>query len=239
MKQKTKILLGFIPISISIPVAILSAEPIQWPVEDGGNGHWYERISEPLTWEEAKFAAEEHGGHLATITSQEEHDFTLQFSPGGAPGVTHIGARQNLKTGEWNWITDEPWNYTSWYPGEPNNNGGNEDYLTLWVTPGTWCDVNAQYQARYLVEYQDCNENGIFDGTEINDGIATDFNQNNIPDDCECLADVDENNVVDILDLLLVISRWEQPGPLGDIDFSGTVDISDLLYLINNWGECP
>jgi hypothetical protein len=215
------------------------AAPVQWPVEDGGNGHWYERIDNPLTWEEARVAAEDAGGHLATITSQEEHDFTLQFSPGGAPGVTHIGALQHVNTGEWNWVTGEPWNYTSWYPSEPNNNGGNEDYLTLWVTPGTWCDVNAQYLARYLVEYEDCNENGQFDSTEIIDGNATDYNLNNIPDDCECLADVDGDNTVGVLDLLLVIARWGQPSPLGDVDFSGTVDVNDLLYLINTWGECP
>ena len=202
MKRLKKLLLGITPIAVGLPITFVGAEPIEWALEDGGNGHWYERIDDPLTWSEAKTAAEELGGYLATITSTDEHDFTLQFSPGGAPGVTHIGARQNPKTGEWFWITGETWGYTSWYPGEPNNNGGNEDYLTLWVTPGTWCDVNAQYLARYLVEYEDCNENGIIDGIDIIDGISTDYNENTVPDDCECLADVDKNNVVDILETI-------------------------------------
>lgn len=239
MKRKTKLLLGCIPFSLGLPLTLVTAEPIQWTIEEGGNGHWYERIDEPLTWQEAKTASEELGGHLATITTQEEHDFTLQFSPGGAPGVTHIGARQNLKTGSWFWITDEPFTYTSWYPGEPNNHNGNEDYIALWVTPGTWNDVNDQYLARFLVEYEDCNNNGLFDSTEIVNGTATDYNENGLPDDCECLADIDETGNVDALDLLLVIARWGQSSPLGDVDYDGIVNVNDLLYVVDNWGGCP
>ena len=46
-----------------------------------GNGHYYKVFSGPnseypqLTWEEAKLACEQLGGHLVTITSSEEQDF--------------------------------------------------------------------------------------------------------------------------------------------------------------------
>jgi hypothetical protein len=54
-----------------------------------------------------------------------------------------------------------------------------------------------------------------------------------------CLGDVDGNGVVDVLDLLDVISDW---GPcLGcatDIEVDGQVDILDLLEVLSAWGDC-
>ena len=41
-------------------------------VAEPTDGHKYEIFRETLTWEEAKAACEAKGGHLATITSQEE-----------------------------------------------------------------------------------------------------------------------------------------------------------------------
>ena len=55
-----------------------------------------------------------------------------------------------------------------------------------------------------------------------------------------CTGDVNGDLVVDILDLLEVISQW---GPCGggctaDIDDDGKVDILDLLEVIGAWGAC-
>lgn len=48
-----------------------------WPVEDGGNSHYYEVVSAPtgITWAGANSRAIERGGYLATITSQAENLF--------------------------------------------------------------------------------------------------------------------------------------------------------------------
>ncbi|MEY5032006.1 MAG: hypothetical protein RL354_1037, partial [Planctomycetota bacterium] len=47
----------------------MAADAVQWRVEDGGNGHWYEVNPSGLTWEAAKQFAESLGGHLVTVTS--------------------------------------------------------------------------------------------------------------------------------------------------------------------------
>lgn len=53
-------------------------------------------------------------------------------------------------------------------------------------------------------------------------------------------GDVDRNDVVNVADLLLVISNWGPcPNPLTcpeDLNVSGQVDVADLLEVIANWG---
>ena len=45
-------------------VMAAQATPVQWQVEEGGNGHWYELVTSEtiLTWHEAQAAAEASGG---------------------------------------------------------------------------------------------------------------------------------------------------------------------------------
>ncbi len=59
-----------------------------------------------------------------------------------------------------------------------------------------------------------------------------------------CSADIDGNGVVDVLDLLAVLSQWGPcPAPPNccpaDIDFSGVVGTGDLLLVLGQWGVCP
>lgn len=85
----------------------------------------------------------------------------------------------------------------------------------------------------------DCNGNEVSDYEDIKVGYSEDLNSNSVPDECECLADVDGNNAVDTLDILMVIARWGQPDPVGDVDYDGVVNVSDLLYVVGSWGGCP
>lgn len=141
------------------------AIPIQW----SGNGHWYELVLDPTgsttsSWNSASAAAASQGGYLVTITSAEENAFVYslismysgdQIGPytGGyqLPGSTE-------PNGGWVWATGEPFVYTNWFPGEPNNYQGIEHYLTFsWPnTPGslyepTWNDVPGGFGA-YILE---------------------------------------------------------------------------------------
>ena len=52
-----------------------------------------------------------------------------------------------------------------------------------------------------------------------------------------CKADLHIDGIIDVNDLLLVISQFGLSG-MGDIDNSGAVDVNDLLLLIEAWGEC-
>ena len=69
------VVLGF------IGVQPLFAAPVEWPVSSGGNGHSYEAVNvgSPISWTQAKTAAEQAGGHLATLTSEAENSFVFHL----------------------------------------------------------------------------------------------------------------------------------------------------------------
>jgi hypothetical protein len=58
-----------------------------------------------------------------------------------------------------------------------------------------------------------------------------------------CPADVTHDQLVDIDDLLFVLTHWGATGfpgeVMGDITHDGIVNIDDLLAVINGWGACP
>ena len=106
--------------------------------------------------------------------------------------------------------------------------------------------VNVAYAATfngeqdvYFVRIGDCNANGVHDGTDLAEGTSQDINGNGIPDECECLGDIDGNRVVNLGDLVAVLAAW---GPCDecpeDIDGNGTVDFVDVLAVLSAWGPC-
>ena len=125
------------------------------PVYNPANGHWYQEVvpSQRITWPDAEAAAELVSfaggrGHLATVTSPAENQFVSAYlSAIGPQGGIWLGALQDRTArdysepaGGWRWITGEPWGYTSWSGGEPNNAGGGEDALEG-NSLGSWNDV--------------------------------------------------------------------------------------------------
>jgi hypothetical protein len=130
--------------------------PIQWQVGDGGNGHWYESINELVSWTTAKSNAEALGGYLTTITSAQENSFI--WNNVDSPSWRWLGGLKNGNN--WTWVTGEPWSYSNWYPGEPNNMGGYEYYLQFSpnASDGTWNDNSdsgflSGISTGYIIEY--------------------------------------------------------------------------------------
>lgn len=94
----------------------------------------YRVVDGSFTWEQAKADAEAKGGHLATITSEEEWSKIVQSLGDSLKGKNlWLGATDAEQEGNWKWITGEAWGYTRWQPGEPNNcvldSSTDEDYL--------------------------------------------------------------------------------------------------------------
>ncbi|MBT4584627.1 MAG: choice-of-anchor D domain-containing protein [Phycisphaerae bacterium] len=50
-------------------------------------------------------------------------------------------------------------------------------------------------------------------------------------------ADINEDGVVDVVDLLIIIDQWGQTDSSADINEDGIVNVSDLLMLIDYWGS--
>jgi hypothetical protein len=89
----------------------------------------------------------------------------------------------------------------------------------------------------------DCNRNCIDDVQDIIDGSSTDLNGNNVPDECECMADFDDDGAVDVHDLLILIGAWGDistpENPLAtDLDGNGVVAVHDLLIAVGEYGSC-
>lgn len=123
---------------------------IEWPVAAGGNGHAYlpVAVSSLISWDDAARLAREHGGYLATITSAGENAFIYSLIEGsqfwnGEHGPVLGGYQRPGSTepaGGWTWVSGEPWSYSNWSGGQPDNGDSpSEDGLTF-VRGGTWND---------------------------------------------------------------------------------------------------
>ncbi|MFX0206445.1 MAG: right-handed parallel beta-helix repeat-containing protein, partial [Candidatus Hodarchaeota archaeon] len=110
------------------------------------DGHEYQLIKTSRTWNDAKTDCEAQGGHLVTITSQEENNFVQNLARGDS---IWIGLTDETIEGEWQWVTGEPLTYTNWNGGEPNDYGG-EDYTEM-QEDGLWNDVPGSYFVHFYV----------------------------------------------------------------------------------------
>ena len=116
--------------------------------------HTYEIINTRMTWQEAAEYCESVGGYLATIESQTEYDKIVTLAESSGRKVLWLGAVRNSKQ-NFEWITDEEFSFTRWLSGEPNNEGGNENYLVMfrvneqWV----WADVPNDVSPYYSEDY--------------------------------------------------------------------------------------
>jgi hypothetical protein len=136
-EMKKKLLVGLaIGIFFIGMTGIASATPVQWTTGVGANGHWYDVVVSPLTWEQAQSNLALAGDYLATITSAEEQSFIasllVSYTSDSSPAGFMIGGSQPTGSSEpgggWEWVTGEAWSYSNWGGGEPNNAGG-EGYL--------------------------------------------------------------------------------------------------------------
>lgn len=119
------------------------------------SNHIYSVFDVKMDWIEAGKLAENKGGYLITITSQEEQDIVDELLEYGASAQYWIGATDESEEGEnseWSWMTDEIFNYTNWHAGEPNNTNNNEHYAGVYSN-GTWNNFpNSYSDIGYIME---------------------------------------------------------------------------------------
>ncbi|MCH8921558.1 MAG: tandem-95 repeat protein [Planctomycetes bacterium] len=129
-------------------------------VEWSANGHFYALVREQIRWEAARDAAAAMNyrgavGHLATITSLAEQTFLNQNVLNTITGEVFVGLTDEVDEGDFRWITGEPFNFSYWRGGEPNN-ANNDDYVELQSSFGwRWNDVSSNDQSPgYIVEFE-------------------------------------------------------------------------------------
>jgi hypothetical protein len=190
-----------------------AAQPVQWRVEDGGNGHWYEgvRFNGPLPWSAARDLAAAKGGSLVSVTSATEDAFVRTrfleddwlYRPGYCCQGPWIGAYNNGNG--WSWTDGSTWGYTNWHPGNPNEIP--PTVACYWNTR-QWQDQNevpnggpGEFNSiAAIIEWSaDCNNDGIVDKGQILSGELPDANNNGIPDGGPTITSqpIDQNVDVD------------------------------------------
>lgn len=124
------------------------------------NGNIYVLFTESRNWFDAKTCCENLGGHLATITSEEEQAFIASYMKAlhttTAFAYAWLGGYRDGNN--WYWVTGEAFEYTNWNAGEPNNTSGIE--WIVHIFPGAdyeWNDTNPEMKSAYLCEFE-CEE---------------------------------------------------------------------------------
>lgn len=158
----------------ALMVSAAGADPVLFP----GTGHYYEVVVTPnVGWVAARDAAAARGGYLASITSAEENAFVLglvldtpdawyvlQNRRAIGPwlgGYQPSGLRPASEG--WTWVSGEPWSYTNWSAGQPDNDDTGESFVHFsnlgTMLDGTWNDRaenDANRDTGYVIEF---NEN--------------------------------------------------------------------------------
>lgn len=157
------------PLALVLALAMLlpvTAGAVQLPEDAAYFGSSaYKIYAASTTWSEAKQRCEELGGHLATITSQEEQSFLEQLN--SSSRRLWIGGGRD-DSNNWFWVTGEPWSYTHWAAGEPNNSANvvsNENRIAMW--PKEWNDLNENNkseQSGFICEW-DLDDRTSFNST--------------------------------------------------------------------------
>lgn len=143
-------------------------------------GQCYRYFGDRVTWEEAKNRCKNHHSfngqaHLLSIFGSEENDFAYDLfrtSAGVTPdrvrtGPPYYGAWIGLyqetpgSTRPFIWSdSGAPASFESWLPGQPDNNGNNEDCAHFWRrnarddTSRSWNDLLCSRELPYICKVQ-------------------------------------------------------------------------------------
>ncbi len=123
-------------------------------------GHRYQFLAGPFVRDEASDKARALGGHLLTINSAEEQQWIEKSFAAVIPsGWCRIGGERDPDTKPWRWTTKEPFDYTQWAPGSPDESPARRG-LFLCRTDGKlpWKNSYWSHSASTVVEWDDDGE---------------------------------------------------------------------------------
>ncbi len=168
-----------VAVNYNLPVVVDNCPQCSGPASLPGftylgelNGHKYFRSNNlDKTWQQAKDWAIGLGAHLATLTSEAENNFLT------GPEAW-IGLTDEAVEGTFVWVTGEPFVYSNWFPGNPNNGGGIEDHVfTNFFGTNKWVDHDGTTFKPFIIEFE-CNPTpaqtaGLPSGSVFPIGVTT------------------------------------------------------------------
>jgi len=107
--------------------------------ETHGN-HCFKWKTHSETWNTAETCCKIENAHLASITSDSISKYVEEGIRSRNLTGVWIGANDKDKEGTWKWTDGSPFEYTNWYPGQPNSYYGDGEDCAQQLF-GFWADV--------------------------------------------------------------------------------------------------
>ena len=120
-------------------------------------GNIYMLFDEDVLFSGAVKKCEQLGGHLVTVTSQDEQKIINQLiAKGGRNNYWIAMSDVGKKSGSYYWITGEAKGYTNWIEGQPNANKGENGVIVQKNYSGGWNDIatNLNTQVGFICEIE-------------------------------------------------------------------------------------
>lgn len=217
---------GFTTIVVYFALAqsVQAASVLSGPEVNPSNGHSYYLLTSDF-WGPSEDAAVALGGHLVTVNDQTENDWVFDTFAlfDGESRTLWTGYHRLAPAGPFVWVSGDPISFENWFPGEPNNSTGTEDYAAFVPTAQSsgkqWFDMFAS------TTYNGTPIHGVVEAVPV---LPGDFNG---------------NGAVENADLTLLLNNWSQPVPPTPPGWIGTpltapaVNNDELTALLNNWGR--
>ena len=179
--------------------SIAAGDAVEWRVADGGNGHWYQRETNGMTWDAARAFSQARGGDLVSLEAAGEWQWVSANVPGSFYLVGGYQRADATSVSEgWTWLTGSPISgLQTNFDDNPCGFGSavedhQQDYIEMVgavigdINSGLVGSCTDDGARPFLIEWSaDCNNDGIVDYGQCRDGSLPDFNGNNIPDCCE------------------------------------------------------
>lgn len=118
------------------------------------NGHTYHVFDQKLTWDSAEALCEAKGGYLASVVNPGVQAFLESFID---KAVWIGGYSPSGMMNDWTWVGGQPWGYTNWSIGQPDNSSGNNPYVQMGVSGawggGKWSNRSPTETCYYVCEW--------------------------------------------------------------------------------------
>ena len=102
-----------------------------------------------------------NGGHLASITSEAVNAYIFEEKKKRPLANVWIGGSDKEIESVWKWTDGSPWNFTNWYPGQPNKRGG-QDCLRHLGDTNRWDDATCNRDHHFVCSQTLGSGVGIF-----------------------------------------------------------------------------
>ena len=179
--------------------SIAAGDAVEWRVADGGNGHWYQRETNGMTWDAARAFSQARGGDLVSLEAAGEWQWVSANVPGSFYLVGGYQRADATSVSEgWTWLTGSPISgFQTNFDDNPCGFGSavedhQQDYIEMVgavigdINSGLVGSCTDDGARPFLIEWSsDCNNDGIVDYGQILRGSLADTNANGVPDICE------------------------------------------------------